>query len=224
MLTIQPQHTRHGPSHPYSQLPVTTPCTLYTWRFVSCPAERWRLVSHSLNTGVNTGLLSTSNALRITEGRRRGRRRSFEALLPSFSLASFYPTYFPSFLRPCPPFFQPFYFLLVFVFTASPKKHLSSPLSIPPLTYVPTTMQISFWWWVIIGCLYMCVQVQPAAVRWALSMTAYGMCEWHEDYSVMCLAVWVPVIDWQGRPLLRVSCPAGREGFAFQILSNNNKG
>ncbi|KAM7388377.1 hypothetical protein PAMP_024555 [Pampus punctatissimus] len=50
-----------------------------------------------LNTGVNTGLLSTSNTPRITEGGWRGSRRSFEALHSSFSLASFYPIYFPSF-------------------------------------------------------------------------------------------------------------------------------
>lgn len=82
---------------------VTTPCSLSTCCFESCPA-RQRLVGCSLNTGVNTGLLSTSNAVRITEGEGGGESWcSFEVLHLSSSLASFYPTYFPFSTSPLSP-------------------------------------------------------------------------------------------------------------------------
>lgn len=54
------------------------------------------MVGCSLNTGVNTGLVSTSNTPKITEGGGRVWRCSFEAL--SFSLSIFNP-----FFHPCNP-------------------------------------------------------------------------------------------------------------------------
>lgn len=102
----------------------TTPLAVSTWRFVSCP-QRWRLVGRSLNTGVNTGLLSASNAPRITEGGRGGRRRSFEAPYSSFSLASFYPTYFSSFPSPLSPHLLP-PFLCLFCLSRKPLQPPSS--------------------------------------------------------------------------------------------------
>lgn len=93
-------HTQLSHSH-HSLHPVCVCVCVYTWRFVSCP-ERWRLAGRSLNTGVNTVLLSTSNAL--TEGGRRGGRRSFEALHRLSLRPLSIPPIFHPFLHPCPPF------------------------------------------------------------------------------------------------------------------------
>lgn len=130
-------HTVQSSRWIHAAAPAHSP-VLYTWCFVSTEG-----VIDGLNTGVNTGLLSTSNTLRITEGEEEGGCCSFEA-----SVSSFFYT-------------LPIFHHLHLCSSLSPTSTLSFPLFSVFLPLQPTLSQISVcwrWWWAVIGrlCVHFC--------------------------------------------------------------------
>lgn len=166
----------YGPNHPtasITQEPLPTSCTPGTL----CGVQR---DGGSLNTGVNTGLLSTSNAARITEGGRRGRRRSFEALHSSFSLKPLsIPPILHPFLHPCPPPTSSLSLSSLPLQKASPATLCSLHPRLVLLSIMHQRCGVHFGDGQSMACVsvYVYAFTYQAAVRWAVSMTAYGICE-----------------------------------------------